>query len=561
MDYKKEAKINILDGFTPYKKGDADKYNKFRWWPGMTMGDMLDKAASVYPNKEALVDSISRYTYAELVEISNRLAVSLMELGIKKQDRVILQLPNWNEFVYSYFALQKIGAVVILFLPRHGQTEIDHICQLSGATAWISAEKWRSIDYRPIIDNVLKTNPGLQSVILVRGKGSNHFHSLENLVDKGELSDHNLQKLAERRPDPMEVEHMGLTGGTTGLSKVAPRTHNVHICRTEYTARAWEMTHNDTCLIVAPAGHDLTFCNALCATIFMFGKLVMLDSTEPEAVLRMIQDEAVTKIAWVPTLASRLVSFEKINDYDLTSFQTMLCGGQPLTSELVKEINEKLGCKVINSYGGTEGQQVMTRLDADQATIHTNAGKPTCPYSSYKIIDANEKELSRNTPGELVVKGPDVFTGYYNSPEENEKAFTKDGFFKTGDQAKIDDSGIITITGRIKDIILRGGENVSPIEIENLIITHPGVAQVSVIGMPCPTLGEKACAYIQLKPGEALSFEDTISFLKSKGASVLQLPERVEFVKSLPLTKTNKTDKKALREDIRNKLKAEGILS
>jgi len=556
-----EAKINLLDGFTPYQKEDADKYNKFRWWPGITMGDLLDKAADVYPNKEALVDSTSRYTYAELLEISNRLAISLMQLGIEKQDRVLLQLPNWNEFVYSYFALQKIGAVVILLLPRHGQTEIDHICKLTGATAWISAEKYRSIDYQPIIENVFKSNPSLQSVIVVRGNDNKPFLSLEKLVEKGDLSESNLQKLAERRPNPMEVEHMGLTGGTTGLSKVAPRTHNVHICRTEYTARAWELNHNDTCLIVAPAGHDLTFCNALCATIFMFGKLVMLDSTEPEAVLRMIQNEAVTTIAWVPTLASRLVSFDRLNEYDVSSLRKMLCGGQAITPELVKEINEKLGCKVVNSYGGTEGQQVMTRLDYDQATLHTNVGRPTCPYSTYKVVDANGKELPRNTPGELVVKGPDVFTGYYNSPEENREAFTKDGFFKTGDQAKIDSSGIITITGRIKDIILRGGENVSPVEIEGLIITHPSVAQVSVIGMPCPTLGEKACAYIQLKPGEALSFEDTISFLKSKGASVLQLPERVEFVKSLPLTKANKTDKKALREDIRNKLKAEGILS
>ena len=555
-----EAKINLLDGFTPYQKEDADKYNKFRWWPGITMGDLLDKAADLYPNKEALVDSTSRYTYVELRETANRLAISLMQLGIEKQDRVLLRLPNWNEFVYSFFALQEIGAVVILLLPRHGQTEIDHICKLTGATAWITAEKYRSIDYQPIIDKVLKSNPSLQSVIVVRGNDNKPFLSLEKLVEKGDLSESNLQKLADRRPDPMEVEHMGLTGGTTGLSKVAPRTHNVHICRTEYTARAWELTQNDTCLIVAPAAHDLTFCNALCATIFMFGKLIMLDTTEPEALLRTIQDEAVTKIAWVPALASRLVSFEKLYEYDLSSLRTMLCGGQAITSELVKEINEKLGCKVINSYGGTEGQQVMTRLDYDQATIHTNVGRPTCPYSTYKVVDAIGKELSWNTSGELVVKGPDVFTGYYNSPEENQRAFTKDGFFKTGDQAMIDRSGIITITGRIKDIILRGGENVSPVEIEGLIITHPSVAQVSVIGMPDQELGERACAYIQLKPGTKLSFEDLVSFLKGVGASVLQLPERVEFMDCLPRTKANKPDKNPLRQDIRRKLIAEGIL-
>ncbi len=549
-----------LKGIPPSRKEDADRYIKCRCWPGVTMGDLLDKAADVYPNKEALVDKTNRYTYAEVREMASRLAVSLMELGIKKQDRVLLQLPNWHEFVWSYFALQKIGAIVTLLLARHGRTEINHIARLTKATAWIVPEGYGDIDYLPIIDKVSTANPDLKFVILARGRDHKRFLSLEKLIENGNVSESDLHKLAERRPDPMDVEHMGPTGGTTGLPKVVPRTHNIHICRTEHTARAWELTSDDTCLIVAPVAHDLTFCNALCATIFMLGKLVMLDSTDPEDVLGAIQKEKVTAIAWVPALASRLVSYERLRDYDVSSLQKMLCGGQAVTSELVKDINEKLGCKFINSYGGTEGQQVMTRLDYHQATAHTNVGRPTCPCSTYKVIDANEKELPLNMQGELVVKGPDVFTGYYNSSEENRKAFTSDGFFKTGDMAKIDDSGIITLTGRIKDIVLRGGENVSPVEIEGLLITHPAVDQVSVIGMPDTLLGERICAYVQIRPGAKLSFEGLISYLKGNGASVLQLPERVEFIDNLPLTKAGKSDKKHLREDIRRKLIAEGVI-
>lgn len=549
-----------LQGFTPYTKEDADKYNKFMWWPGITFGDMLDKAADVHPNKEALVDNTSRLTYSQVREKANRLAISLMELGIKPRDRVLLQLPNWNEFIYSFFAIQKIGAIDVLLLARHAQVEVDHICRLTGASAWIVAEKYGNIDYLPIIDYVSKANPTLKHVILVRSKDNQRFLRLEELIKKADLSESNLRKLAERRPDPMEVAHMGPTGGTTGLPKVSARTHNDYICRSEYTARAWELTGNDTCIIVAPAAHDLSFCNAICSTLFMFGKLVMLDSTKPEDILNMIQKEKVTAVAWVPALAYSLVNFEGLKDYDVSSLQKMMCGGQAATPELVKAVNEKLGSKFVNGYGGTEGHQVFTRLDYDQATVHTNVGRPTCPYSTYKVIDEKENELPLNTPGELVVKGPDIFTGYYNSPEENKGAFTKDGFFKTGDQAKIDDSGNITITGRIKDIIKRGGENISPVEIEELIIAHPDVAQVSVIGMPHPVLSERICAYIEPKLGAKLSFEDIISFLKSKGASVLQLPERVEFMDSLPLTKANKPDKKPLREDIRKKLIAEGVL-
>jgi len=266
----------------------------------------------------------------------------------------------------------------------------------------------------------------------------------------------------------------------------------------------------------------------------------MLDSIEPEDILDMIQKEKVTSVAWVPALAHRLVNFERLKDYDVSSLQKMMFGGQAVTPKLIKDANEKLGSKVINGYGGTEGHQVFTRLNYDQTTIHTNVGRPTCPYTTYKVIDENGKELPLNTPGELVVKGPDIFTGYYNSPEENKSAFTRDGFFKTGDQAKIDESGNITITGRIKDMIKRGGENISPVEIEELMIAHPDIAQVSVI--------------VQPKPRTKPSFEDIIKFLKSKGASVLQLPERIEFMDNLPLTKTNKPDKKPLREDIRKKV-------
>jgi non-ribosomal peptide synthetase component E (peptide arylation enzyme) len=283
----------------------------------------------------------------------------------------------------------------------------------------------------------------------------------------------------------------------------------------------------------------------------------MLDSTEPEDILHVIQEEKVTSVAWVPALAHRLVEFERLKKYNVSSLQKMMCGGQAVTPELVKDVNEKLGCKMINGYGGTEGHQVFTRLNDDQTNIHTHVGRPTCPYTTYKVIDENGENMPINTPGGLIVKGPDIFTGYYNSPEENKGAFTVDGFFITGDQAKIDESGNITLTGRIRDMIKRGGENISPVEIEELMIAHPDIDQVSVIGMPDPVLSERICAYVQPKPGKKPGFDDIIAFLKKEGASVLQLPERIEFMDKLPLTKANKPDKKPLRKDIRKKLLAE----
>lgn len=543
-----------MEGFPGYQKEDAEKYNEFRWWLGITLGDMFDKATDLYPDKEALVDDRSRLTYRQLRDRVDRLAIALIKLGIKKQDRVLLQLPNWSEFVYSYFALQKIGAIAVLLVPRHSQTEINHLCHLTEATAWILPEQYHKINYIPIIDNVLPENPELKHVILVRGKESDRFPSLEKLIQNAKLSEDNIRELAARRPDPMDVAHMGPTGGTTGLPKVAPRTHNALICNVEYKARGWELNDSDICLAITPAGHDMTFTVAICGTIFTFSKLVLLDSTLPEDFCRTVQREKATCSVMAPALAMRVVNFEGLKDYDMSSLSKTHVGGAPSPPELIRAGYEKVGYKHINGFGGTEGHSIMTRLDYELDALCNAAGRPTCPYEKYKIIDQDERELPPNTDGELVCKGPGVFTGYFDAPEENRKAFTKDGFFKTGDMARIDDLGRIKITGRIKDIILRGGENISPAEIEALIIAHPEVESVAVIGMPDKELGERICAYIQPVHGANLDGEDIISFLKGKGASVLQLPERIEFIDAIPLTKVGKADKKALREDIKKRL-------
>ena len=245
---------------------------------------------------------------------------------------------------------------------------------------------------------------------------------------------------------------------------------------------------------------------------------------------------------------------EDFGKYDLRSLKKICVGGAPSTPELVKSIYQKLGCKVHNGFGSVEGTCAATRPDDSIETICHSVGKPICPYDTLKIVDPEGRELPPNKEGELVSKGPGVFTGYFKSAEDNQRVFTKDGFFRTGDLAKKDEREYIYITGRIKDIIIRGGENISAIDIENLISAHPGIQSVAVVGMPDKILGERICAYVQPRSGVTLTFEGIISFLKGRGASVLQLPERIEFVESIPLTNIGKPDKKVLREDIQKRL-------
>jgi non-ribosomal peptide synthetase component E (peptide arylation enzyme) len=220
----------------------------------------------------------------------------------------------------------------------------------------------------------------------------------------------------------------------------------------------------------------------------------------------------------------------------------------------VRGVYEKIGCQFINGFGSVEGTCAGTKLGDSIELICGSVGRPVCPYDNLKIVDSDGNEMATGVDGELVSKGPGVFTGYFKSPEENAKIFTKDGFFKTGDQARKDEFGNVWITGRIKDIIIRGGENISAVEIENLMSVHPDIKDVAVVGMPDKILGERICAYIIPKPGKKPTLQEIVSFLKGRGASVLQLPERVEFVAELPLTKVGKVDKKALRADIKKKV-------
>jgi 2,3-dihydroxybenzoate-AMP ligase/mycobactin salicyl-AMP ligase len=548
----------LLDGFTPYRTEDVERYKRLGWWGDQTLGDILDRAADRYPDKEAFVDGASRLTFAQARDKVNRLAISLMNLGIEPTERILVQLPNWNEFVYVYFALQKIGAIDVLLIDRYRSYEINHLIRLSGATAWVLPWKYGKTDYLPVISEVLKESPQMKNVILARGGTQGDYPSLEALIEDATLTERNVAALAQRRPDPMQVAHMGPTGGTTGLPKLVPRTHNDLICSSEYAAKAWKMDSQDTCLLVGPIGHDLSFTKGFLSSILTYGKTVFLDSTDPDSICRSIEEEKVTALVWVPTLARRLVGFEGLDKYDLSTLKKMYCGGGASLPDLIRDVSKKLRCTFFNGYGGTEGQTTLTRSDDDLDTLYTSVGKPTCPYDSYKVVDRDGKELPPNTPGELLIKGPGVFTGYYRNPEENEKMFDKEGYFKTGDVAKIDEKGNVTLVGRIKEMINRGGESISAVEVEKLIADHPDVVLVAVVPMPDPEMGERVCAYIQPRPEAKLHFNDILSFLKERKASVLHLPERIEFVDAMPFTKAEKIDKMALAKDIAEKIKSKG---
>jgi len=539
-----------LEGFIPYDSKAAERYEKKRWWLGITLGDVLDKAADLYPRKEALIGSGKRYTYSELRRQADTMAYRLLQTGFKPGERVLLQLPNWPEFVISYFALQKAGLIVVLLTVNHTAREISHLIDLTLPSGWILPDSYRQTDFLPLIKQIQNKNPALDKIVLAGPQIPDGYLGLDDLIQPG-LMDQDIQDvLEEARPKPYDVCQILPSGGTTGLPKGAPRTHNDYLCNVEYKSRAWHINISDTCLVATTVGHNLALLVCITGPLFHGATVVMLDSTYPRDFCQIVQDEKITCAGLVPTLISRIVNYENLADYDLSSLRRIYVGAANSPPDLVQNVENKIGARYINAFGMVEGPCCQTRPDDSIEIRSQSIGRPVCPYDEIITVDLEGNPTPPSQEGELVARGPGIFTGYFRNPRVNEGAFTPNGYFRTGDLAVIDENGTVRITGRVKDIIIRGGENIGAQEVEELISSHPSVEYVAVVGMPDPDLGEQICAYIKPVKGVSLDDENIIAHLKQIGASKKFFPARIEFVEEIPLTAAGKADKKILKKDI-----------
>jgi non-ribosomal peptide synthetase component E (peptide arylation enzyme) len=544
--------------FPKFKPELVEKYVRMGWWPATNISDVFDRSSEYFPDKIAVVDDQVSLTYKELRAKVDNLAGGLLRIGVKKGDCVLLQLPNWAEFVYSLLAIYKVGAVMVLLNIGHKKLEVEHLANVHEAVAYIGPANYRKEDHSPFMQEVASMCPTLKSVISVRAasKAPAFTDRLEDLMTTP-LSAQDLEELERRRPVTTDVCHVAPSGGTTGLPKGAPRTHGQYLCNVETLQRGWDMTAKDVCLLVVPVGHNLALLNVVGSVIFNY-KLVLLDSTRPEDICRRIQEVKATYMPAVPSLWRKVIEKAELSHYDLSSLTKVLAGGEPSAPELIRLVTQKLGATYINEFGMVEGLLCRSRLEDDVETICESVGKPCCPWDEVKILDpANGDEVPQGVDGELCIRGACIFAGYVKSPEVNARQFTTDGFFKTGDQARILPNGRVKITGRIKDLIIRGGENITPSVVEDLICQTPGILDAAVIGMPDRDLGEKICAYIRLF-SDANVDENTIKkFMESKGASKIWIPERFVRIDVFPLTAAGKVDKKALRADIKQRVEAE----
>lgn len=535
----------MLEGVTPFPAEFAIRYRNKGYWQDRPLFDGFRDALSKYYSRVALVDGDGSVTYGQLDERSEQLARVLLDLGFGPLDRIIVQLPNTAVFGYLYFALQRIGAVPVLALPGHRRREISQFAEISGARALAVPGSAPGFDFTAMA-------AGLDiDLCLVQGAGDGElpdrrFVRIEDLLQTEPRASR--PDLDQIRIDPTDPALFLLSGGTTGIPKLIPRCHNDYLYNSTLAATVCEIGEGDVLLDVLPIEHNLPLgCPGMQGFLLSGGTVVLGTSTRPRDVFELIQRHRVTHIHLVPALLIRWIDDPSIGDYDLSSLRVIQSGGQRLQPEVRLRAERALpGCFIQENFGMAEGLIMFVRSTDPPDVRRETCGRPASPDDEVYLVDEEGNVVPDGEPGELIVRGPYTLRGYFRAPEHNARAFTPDGFYRSGDLLRKLPSGNYVVEGRVKDLINRGGEKISAEEVENLILAHPAVLNVACVPYPDPVLGERMCACLVLRRDRSLTLGELVTFLGEFEIAKFKLPERLEFFDSLPLSGFGKVSKKEL---------------
>ena len=540
--------MSRLAGVTPFPSDFAARYRERGYWEDVPLGRFYAGVFASHGKRAAMISGSERVTYAELRERVERLALHLLDLGVAPLDRWVVQLPNIPEFVYLYFALERLGAIPIMALAGHRWNEINAFFELSGATGYAVAETLGDFDSGELTARIREAHPGVRTVL--------GAETIRDLLRSNTPLDARLLDTVEVDPDEPCI--LQLSGGTTGVPKLIPRTNNDYVYNTK-AAVAVNDVHTGDCLLVAlPIAHNFPLaCPGISGFFWKGARVVLTESPRADDVLPLIERERITHLELVPALLIRYINTPGVADRDLSSVRVINTGGQKLQPEVKRRAESVFpNARVQEVFGMAEGLLMFVRLDDSEEVRFETAGRPVCEDDEILIVDENRDPVPDGEVGELLVRGPYTLRGYYNVPEYNARTFTPDGFYCSGDLMRRHPSGNYIVEGRKKDLINRGGEKISAEEIENLILSHPAVLNVACVPMPDPVLGERMCAFVIPKPGLTLTLQELTSFLTERGLAKFKLPERLELTDDLPLSKFGKVAKNVLTKQVAEKIQA-----
>ncbi|MFD7296262.1 (2,3-dihydroxybenzoyl)adenylate synthase [Streptomyces sp. NPDC059897] len=520
----------------------AERYRAAGYWRGETFGGVLRERAESHPDRIALVDpapSRRTWTYRQLDDQVDRLAAGFVSRGIRKGDRVVVQLPNVGEFVEVVFALFRIGALPVYALPAHRESEIAYFCSFTEAVAYVIPERHAGFDHRALASKVRAATPSLKHVFVAGDDAGEHTALSEVPCEPVELDG----------PQPHELAFLQLSGGTTGRPKLIPRTHD------DYLYSLWGS--NDICgvdadtrfLVVLPAAHNYPMSSpGWLGVLYAGGTVVLAPAPDPDTAFPLVASERITMTGLVPPLALVWTDSAAGTAHDLSSMELVLVGGAKYSEQAARRLEPALSCRLMQVFGMAEGLVNYTRLDDDPETVVATQGLPISPDDEVRVVDDADQDVPEGGFGHLLTRGPYTIRGYWRAPEHNARSFTADGFYRTGDIVRRTPTGHLVVEGRAKDQINRGGEKIAPEEIENILLAHPAVHDVSVVGVPDEYLGERSLAYVILRADAGpLRSVAVKRFVRERGVAAYKVPDLVEFVDAFPQTGIGKISKKHQR--------------
>jgi len=519
------------------------RFRETGYWLDKTVDQLLTEAVAKAPDKVAIVadradrEQAPRLTYKELERLADRAASSLLRLGVGRGDVVTVQLPNWWEFVVTAFACSKIGAVMNPVMPILRERELVYILNFCQAKVFIVPKTYRGFDYAAMAQGMRCDLPDLKHVIVVDGEGEGSFERTLLASEAGQLP-------SGLGPDDMAV--LMFTSGTTGEPKGVMHTSNSLIACCKALSGRFGLASSDVLLVASPVGHMTGYAAIVLLSVYLGGTMILQDVWEAKHGVSLMAREGVTYTAASTPFLSDICEAVKAGAPHPLSLRSFLCGGAPIPSVLIERAANELGLKVCSLWGMTEALSgTLTEPSRAAEKSASTDGRPQ-DGMEVRIVDLEGRPVPAGQSGRLLVRGAQMFKGYYKRPEL--QTFDSEGWFDSGDLAYTDDDGYIRISGRVKDILIRGGENVPIVEIENLLYKHPAVAAVAVVGFPDARLGERGCAFIVPRPGSSIDLATVQAYLREAKMAKQFWPERVEVVGELPRTASGKIQKFKLKE-------------
>lgn len=520
------------------------------FWGERTLLDYFDRNVAQDPAGLAIAghDSTSgrsyRITHGELDQRVRAIAAGMARRGITPGDVVCTQLPNWWQTIAMHLAALRIGAIFNPLMPMFRERELSFMLGLSGCRLTVVPERFRGCEHGRMLRELQPSLPALEHVLVVGADTPDSFEALLQ-EDPGDAD----ALFAQRRPSPDDVIELLYTSGSTGEPKGVMHTSNTLMANLGQHARAYALDARDVTLMSSPLAHQTGFLYGIMNPIMTGGSLILQDTWDPREAVDLIEREGVTfSIGATPFLVD-LLDAAQSRPQALRSLRNYVAGGAPIPPSLVRRATEEFGVRICCMWGMTEnGPVAFTRPD-DPLSRTMESDGCVAPGMEMKIVDDGGRVRPAGQEGRLVVRGAGLFVGYLKRPQLH--ATDAEGWFDTGDLARMDRDGYIRITGRSKDTILRGGEHIPAVEVENLMVLHPAIAETAVVAMPDPRLGERACAFVVLRPGHSLTLAELSQHLLSHRCAKTYLPERLELVDALPRTPTGKIQKFILRERAR----------